>query len=105
MCTRSYIYAHVPRLFSKIYQIETLQTTLEETLTQAGAHRGPLYKVGDELTLQLRQGKAQPLVYRLMKCLHKNGITIWKKQNAKFFHITDGHGSLRCTVPCLHKFT
>lgn len=61
MRTRSYIYANVPWLFSKIYQIETLQTTFEETLTQAGAQRWLLNKDGDELTLQFKHGKAQPL--------------------------------------------
>ena len=51
--TGSYIYSYVPWLFSKIYQIKTLQTAFEETLTTASMHkRRFLYKAPWMLSLQ-----------------------------------------------------
>ena len=49
----SYIYSYVPWLFSKIYQIETLQTAFEETLITAFIHKTRfLYKALWMLSLQ-----------------------------------------------------
>ena len=48
----SYIYSYVSRLFSKIYQIKTLQTALKETLTMAFRHQKVYYKSSKDTSRQ-----------------------------------------------------